>query len=267
MPTTSGSEATRSGRAVLLHGFTGSARSWDEEGLVACFEPRGIDAIAIDLPGHGSRGGPRGRAGMSLETTLEEIDRALEPSVDGSPRHLIGYSMGGRLALHYAVHFPGRLDRLVLESSSPGLEGAVERARRRAADESLASRLESEGIEAFVDGWEALPLFASQGTLPDEARARLRAGRLANDPRSLAQALRTFGTGALPSLWNELPRVEAEVLLLVGELDWKFVEIAERMVTRLPRGEVTVVPGAGHTVHLEAHDRWCEVVTDFLTSA
>lgn len=257
---------TGGGRAVLLHGFTGSARSWGEEGLVACFEPRGIDALAIDLPGHGARGGRRGEYGMSLETTLDQIDDAFERSVEKSPRHLIGYSMGGRLALHYAVRFPGRLSRLVLESASPGLDGVAERAERRAADEALASRLESEGIEDFVDRWEAMPLFESQSTLPEEARARVRAGRLANDPRSLAQALRTLGTGTLPSLWDQLPQLETEVLVLVGERDSKFVEIGERMVARIPRGRLTVVPGVGHTVHLEAHDRWCADVTDFLTS-
>jgi len=207
-----------------------------------------------------------GGSGTSIDTTLEEIDDALDPGGDGSPRYLVGYSMGGRLALHYALRFPDRLSRLVLESASPGLDGVIERARRRAVDEALARRLEAEGIEDFVDRWEALPLFASQLTLPEEARTRVRAGRLANDPRALAQVLRTLGTGALPSLWNELPRLEVEVLVLVGGLDSKFVEIGERMVSRLPRGRLVVVPGVGHTVHLEAPQQWCEVVTDFLTS-
>jgi len=130
--------------------------------------------------------------------------------------------------------------------------------------EELATQLEREGIDAFVEHWEGLPLFASQRALPDEDREALRRGRLTNDARSLAASLRGVGTGVLPSLWGDLEGIEMPVLLLVGALDAKFVEIGRRMAERLPHATLRVVEGAGHTVHRERSREWCGAVTDFL---
>lgn len=193
---------------------------------------------------------------------LAEVDEAVEGRSRGYD--LVGYSMGGRVALHQALRRPDRVRRLILESASPGLATEEERARRRADDEALARRIVAEGIEAFVDRWEALPLFASQRRLPENVRRRHRAGRLANDPRSLAASLRGLGTGTLPSLWDRLEDIATPTLLIVGELDPKFVEIGHRMAAAMPDARLTVVPDAGHTVHLERPGMWLERVTEFL---
>lgn len=253
-----GSEEGFGRRAALLHGFTGSAEAWGAavlEGLVR----EGVDALAIDLPGHGSDAGTDDPADFSLETTLGRID-----SEAGRVGSVVGYSMGGRLALHHALRSGSAVRRLVLESASPGLEDDEARAERRAADEALADRIVRIGIERFVDEWEGLPLFASQARLPADVRARHRARRLRNDPRSLAAALRGLGTGALPSLWDRLAELSVPTLLVVGELDGKFVEIGRRMEAALPQATLAVVPGAGHTVHLERPDAWLALVTGFL---
>jgi 2-succinyl-6-hydroxy-2,4-cyclohexadiene-1-carboxylate synthase len=180
------------------------------------------------------------------------------------PLDLVGYSMGGRLALGFALTYPERVRRLVLESASPGLETDEERTARRAADEELAKQLEGEGVEAFVDRWEAQPLFASQSALPAEVRTAHRARRLRNDPRSLAAALRGLGTGVLPSYWRALEACEVPTLLLTGEVDMKFVDIAGRMQDRMRNARLVVVPGAGHAVHLERPQAWVEAVVGFL---
>jgi 2-succinyl-6-hydroxy-2,4-cyclohexadiene-1-carboxylate synthase len=175
--------------------------------------------------------------------------------------------MGGRIALHYALGHPDRVSRLVLESASPGLSDPRDRAARVASDEALARALEADGIEGFVNRWEALPLFESQQALPEAVRAEVRRRRLTNDPRSLAASLRGIGTGTLPSLWDRLEEVAQPVLLLVGALDSRFVTIARRMAARLPTAEVHVVGGAGHRVHLERPREWLEAVTRFLTDS
>jgi 2-succinyl-6-hydroxy-2,4-cyclohexadiene-1-carboxylate synthase len=144
------------------------------------------------------------------------------------------------------------------------LETAEERTARRSSDEALAERLVADGIHSFVAEWEALPLFESQAGLSPDVVARQRERRLANDPRSLAAALRGLGTGALPSLWERLPRIEVPTLLVVGERDPKFVDIAARMAACMPAARTVVVPGAGHAVHLERPDLWLEVVGGFL---
>jgi len=175
--------------------------------------------------------------------------------------------MGGRIALHYAARFPDAVARLVLESASPGLESASERLRRRESDAHIARSIERDGVEAFVDGWERLPIFETQSELAEGVRARQRSGRLRNSVAGLAGALRGLGTGTMPSLWEVLPDLRVPTLILVGALDPKFVAIGERMAAALPNGRLFVVPGAGHAVHLERPDAWLEAVVDFLAAS
>jgi len=246
---------------ILLHGFTGASNAWGPaivEGLTSA----GLPPTLVDLPGHGRHAGTSDPPGFTLDAACLAISAA----GDGRPAPLLGYSMGGRIALGYAVRHPDRVPRLVLESASPGLASEEERAARRASDQELAARVEAWGIEAFVDHWESLPMFGSQRGLPPATREAQRQRRLANDARSLAAALRGLGTGALPSFWDALPTLPVPTLLIVGELDRKFVSIAERMAEVLPHARLAVVPGAGHAVHLERPGEWLAAVVGFLGS-
>lgn len=245
---------------LLLHGFTGSAASWPPS-LVDGLVSRRDLPVLVDLPGHGRNAGDTDPAHFTLEATLEDLARAQGPG----PTPVAGYSMGGRLALAYALRWPERVTRLVLESASPGLPTAEERATRRASDEALARRLEAQGIEAFVDAWEALPLFESQRSLPDDVRGAQRARRLRNHPESLAASLRGVGTGALPSYWEELVHLSVPTLIVTGALDEKFTTLGRDMAARIPRSYHVVVAGAGHAVHLERPAAWLSAVRGFLS--
>jgi 2-succinyl-6-hydroxy-2,4-cyclohexadiene-1-carboxylate synthase len=245
---------------VLLHGFTGSSASWGDV-VIDGLSSAGLPPVLVDLPGHGRDAGRAEPSAFTLDATLARIG-----DLDGWPADLIGYSMGGRIALHFAASFPERVRRLVLESASPGLATDAERAARRSADEALAGSITARGIEAFVDTWESQPIFESRAGLPAEVVARQRELRLRNDPTSLAAALTGLGTGALPSLWDRLPEIAVPTLLVVGARDGKFIDIAELMSSMLPDARVAVVPGAGHTVHLERPDAWLEVVATFLST-
>jgi pimeloyl-ACP methyl ester carboxylesterase len=128
----------------------------------------------------------------------------------------------------------------------------------------LAALIESEGVEWFVDHWESQPLFETRRRLDVDVHQRRRNLRLRNDPRSLAASLRGLGTGALPSLWDRLGRLDLPTLLIVGERDEKFAATAERMAHAMPRARMVRIPGAGHTVHLEAPTAWLEAVIGFL---
>jgi len=222
---------------VLLHGFTQTGASWD--GVRARLDPR-YRAIAPDLRGHGAA---RAARPVDLRSVLADLD-ALVP--DGAL--LAGYSMGGRVALHFALAHPGRLAALVLVGASPGLAAEPERAARVAADLALARRLETIGLPAFAREWGAAPLFAGQ---PPEVAAAAHADRMRNDAAGLAAALRGLGTGALPSLWEDLRRLALPVALLVGERDLKFRAIAQAMAGSLPAAVLRVIAGAGHAAHLE----------------
>lgn len=245
---------------VLLHGFTGSAANWQPH--VAVFEKR-FRAIAIDLLGHGGSDSPADPARYRMERCVEDLISVFDQLGLGRV-NLLGYSMGGRVALHVAAAHPDRVRALVLESASPGLAAPAERAARMASDEALADFVEREGLEAFVDRWEQLPLFASQTRLPASVRAELRAQRMQNNRRGLANSLRGLGTAAQPPLWDRLSELRMPTLLIAGELDQKFAAIARSVAGALPNARLALVPDAGHTVHLEQPEIFDRLVLEFM---
>ncbi len=245
---------------LLLHGFTGNATLWDP------FLPlltRHRRTIAVDLIGHGRSDSPRDPERYTMERCTEDL-RAVLDALEVARTDVLGYSMGGRVALHLAAAAPTRVRALILESASPGLADLAERHARITADEALADALERDGLAAFVDRWERLPLFASQASLPTEVRVRLRAQRLQNNPLGLANSLRGMGTGRQEPLWNRLASLQVPTLLLVGELDQKYRELAHKMAAALPLATVEVVRGAGHAVHLEQPAAFVAAVSAFL---
>ena len=252
MPSAGGLRYTTTGPAsvptvLLLHGFMGSSAEWNEVAQALSGEYR---CLIPDLPGHGlSTGLPYPDA-----YTMEGAARALTALLDaeGIDRCAVaGYSMGGRLALYLALRHPQRVERLLLESASPGLATEEERAARRVADEKLAHQLETGDLREFVEDWYRQPLFATLAR--DELLLRRTIeSRLENDPHELARSLRAMGTGSQPSLWEELPDLCIPTLAVAGEEDAKFVQIAREMERRNVNVRVVLVFGAGHAVHLES---------------
>ena len=177
----------------------------------------------------------------SFEGRLGELREAAAPG--GVP---VGYSMGGRLALHLAAREPDRFAALVTVGASPGIEDPDERGRRRAADDDLADWIERAPIEEVVARWERLPVFAGQ---PEELVERQRPGRLSHYPQDLARLLRSAGQGARPSV--QLARLRLPVLALAGERDERYLGAARRIALLAPRGDARPVMGAGHAAHLE----------------
>lgn len=245
---------------VLLHGFTGSAANWSD--LLSHLEAPGRRLIALDLLGHGQADAPDDPVYYDMEHSQIDILATLSTlGVQAREAILLGYSMGGRIALY--TGFSGFFRALILESASPGLTTESERTQRRQGDYALAERIEREGVEAFIDYWEQLPLFASQHNLPLERRIALRRQRLNNRASGLANSLRGVGTGAQPALHERLPELDLPVLLLAGELDTKFSQIADQMARSLPQATLHIVPGAGHTIHLEQPTLFAEFVNEF----
>jgi 2-succinyl-6-hydroxy-2,4-cyclohexadiene-1-carboxylate synthase len=226
-------------RAVLLHGFTQTGSSWD--GVVRALGPD-WHAAPPDLRGHGHAADVRP---VSFAAVRGDLDAIVGEGTDV----LAGYSMGGRLALDWALRDPRRIGRLVLVSSTAGIADPEERERRRRADDALAARLLANGLEAFADEWGAQDVFAGE---PAAVSGLARAQRLRQTPAGLAAALRGLGTGAMEPLWDRLGELALPVRLVVGERDAKFRAIAERMAAALPDARVTTVPGAGHSLPLEA---------------
>jgi 2-succinyl-6-hydroxy-2,4-cyclohexadiene-1-carboxylate synthase len=215
--------------------------------------------------GHGQSDAPADAERYSIEHCQQDILAALQAlGVERGEAILLGYSMGGRIALYCA--FSGYFRALILESASPGLVTSAERQQRRVSDEALATRIEREGVEAFVDYWEDIPLFASQQQLSHEQREELHAQRLNNRAIGLANSLRGVGTGTQPELYTRLSTLNLPTLLLAGELDSKFCAIVRQMASQLPQAKLQIILGAGHAVHLEQPEAFVTSVGEFYTS-
>ena len=244
---------------LLLHGFTGCRTSFAH--LREWLTPH-AEVVTVDLPGHGDSPFPQGTTFASTLCAL----RALLDALGLSQVDVVGYSLGARVALGLAVEESARVRRLVLESGSPGLRRRRDRGERRRQDEALAARLESTGVPAFVERWEALPLFAGVRALPGEVQQALRARRLAGSAEGLALSLRRLGLGSQPSYWSALPSIRTPTLLLSGARDVKFTAVARRMAAELPVVWGHVFSGVGHAPHLEVPEAWAREVTGFLST-
>ncbi len=245
---------------LLLHGFTGSGELWSD----AATRLQERRCIMPDLPGHGGSGSVEPEGQWSLRWTADRLLDLVETMrIDAFD--LAGYSMGGRLALQLAIRHTTRVRRLVLIGASAGIASEKERQERLAADEEIARMLEERGIEAFVDYWEALPLF-SGGSLSGETRQRMRMIRLANDPVRLAAALRRLGPGAQTPLHPYLPDLMTPTLLVAGGRDAKYRAIAYEMAATLPRARVEIIGEAGHAVPVEAPWELALAMNRFLSS-
>jgi 2-succinyl-6-hydroxy-2,4-cyclohexadiene-1-carboxylate synthase len=242
---------------VLLHGFTGSTHTWDK--FIEQYKHT-FKVLVIDLPGHGKT---RSSSPVEMEQCCHDIRRIVTDN-GFDTFHLVGYSMGGRTALSFAMLFPQVLKSLILESASPGLQTEEERQNRVLQDERLAKMLEQEGLESFIQYWENIPLFLSQQDLPVDTRSNIRKERLTQSVEGLALSLRSMGTGKQPSWWDRLPTLLIPVLLLVGELDKKFVAINDKMDKALPNSRLTIVKNAGHAIHVEQPKIFGKIVEEFI---
>jgi 2-succinyl-6-hydroxy-2,4-cyclohexadiene-1-carboxylate synthase len=223
---------------VLLHGFGATRRAWDQ--VVALLDPERYRPLALDLPGHGAA------ADSERPITFASCVAAV---LDAAPERftLCGYSLGGRVALHVALAAPERVARLVLVSSTAGIEDEHQRADRRRADHALADELEHRAYEQFIARWRAQPLFADD---PPAVAALASADQRRNRPAALAAVLRGIGTGEMAPLWSRLGELTMPVTVIAGERDQKFREIGERMVAALPDARMVVLAG-GHVLALE----------------
>ena len=246
---------------TLLHGFTQSARSWRE---VVDRIPDGWRWIVPDLRGHGETRTKAGAA-CSMDACAADLE-ALWNHLGVERTHVVGYSMGGRLALHLAAHRPSRLLSLLTVGAHAGLEEEAREGRRR-GDEALARRIEQEGVEAFVDYWSSLPLFAGLERRGPAYLAQIRAERLQNHAAGLACSLRGMGAGAMDPVWEALAAVPFPCTFVAGQLDHGYVASARRLATAVARGRVEIVPRAGHAVHQERPDAFARILETHLAAA
>lgn len=233
-------------KTVFIHGFLGTGADWN---VVA--DLLGRDAISLDLPGHGSnREMPPDFGGLMAWLAARLPERA----------HLVGYSMGGRIAMHYAARFPERVASLTVVSASPGIEGENLRAARRSSDAEWAEQLRTMPMPNFVSAWYAQPVFASLRKKPDLLR-EIMERRSSGEPDLLADALVKWGQGVVPSLWHA--QLDVPRQWIFGEQDIAYAKLARNPENPLP-GDIHIIQNAGHTVHLEQPAAVADSIRNFI---
>ncbi len=237
---------------VLLHGFTQNTDCWgpfaDE---LAASHP----VMAVDAPGHGRSAHDDADLWRSADLVAATIAQTTS-----APPVVVGYSMGGRTALHLALAHRRAIAGLVLIGATAGIDSEIDRSARRTADEALAIRIETEPLVEFVDGWLSNPLFAGL-----RAETACRDARLSNRPAGLAASLRRCGTGNQEPLWARLGELTMPVLLIAGRDDSKFTALADRMAAAMSGTAATVsLIGGTHAVHLEQPAATAAAVTAWL---
>lgn len=244
---------------LALHGFTGSGA--DFLPLIEAIGRDRLHWVCPDFMGHGSSDSPRNLDPYLLANTLKLVDAARHAAPNPDRVILLGYSMGGRIALNY-LRWSAPLPAVVI-GASPGLRDPEERRQRRIRD----ARWIAEGtrIDEFCRNWEAQPLILPQTRLPEPLKSQLAARRRKNDLTGLKQSLLALGSGALPDLWTALPALPP-VTCLYGEQDAGFAREAQLMQQENPRFTPVAVPGCGHAPHLEAPDDLASLLADLLLS-
>lgn len=229
---------------VLLHGFAGAPEAWD---AVLDAAPSLRAALRPTLVGHGPH--PR-VVPDTFEAVVDELAESIAAN-GATPVHLVGYSLGARLAIGLLVRRVALVRRATLIGPHPGLQDPAERARRQRDDGEWARCLREQGLDAFVDLWQAQPVLKPAVTTPSERINEQWRWRRAHEAESLARAIEVMSLGRMPDYWPRLDAIDAPVTVVVGADDDKFRRVADRMVPRLMRGRLAVAPHSGHNPLLD----------------
>ncbi len=242
---------------LFLHGFMGRCEDWRP--VMEQLSPDFV-CVAIDLPGHGKNrcDDPRAYRMENVAQRLVDWLRANKLLCQG----IVGYSMGGRLALYCALSFPQVFPQAILESASPGLRKYEDRKARRELDRDRSCAIETDFLN-FLFRWYQQPLFTSLWKQSGRFEAMVEC-RLNNNPTGLARSLREMGTGSQPSLWDALQVHANPLLLLSGEWDVKFTAINQEMARVCPGAKHEVLAGVGHNVHWEDPGAIADQIRRFL---
>lgn len=255
--------AGRGPAVVLLHGFTGRGTDWSP--FLRSIHKTGHTSVVVDLLGHGRSDAPADPTRHAIEQQAADV-AALLRRLRKYPAVVVGYSMGARVALRLAATDPDLVRGLILESPSAGITDRKERAARVAADATLADLLDRAGLDAFLERWEAQPIFATEEHLAPAVRARIHAGRRRNRPQGLSGSLRGAGQGVMEPLVDRLKTIPCPTLIVVGGLDRTGIDRSKVVASRVPKVRMVILPDLGHAAHREAPSRFRRILIDQLVA-
>ena len=246
---------------LMLHGFMGAGSDWRD---VAEKLSQDFYCILPDLPGHGANTPSSTSQTLSLSTLAASLDFFLE-QLSIRKTYILGYSLGGRIALRYALDYPEKVASLILESANPGIEDESLRKERLTLDGQRAAALIATGMDTFIETWYGMPLFSTLHQYPGRLSA-LKIQRKKNNPTLVNRFLVQLSPGLQTPLWTRLAELQMPVLLLAGQLDQKYVAVTTQMAASISDARQAIIPDAGHNTHWEKPKEFSDIVKHFLLS-
>ncbi|WP_429971689.1 2-succinyl-6-hydroxy-2,4-cyclohexadiene-1-carboxylate synthase [Fructilactobacillus sp. Tb1] len=237
---------------LFLHGFLGSKNDF------AKIVPRGT-CVYVTTYGFTATDKQVPATGFEYQNQITDLVKILD-NLKIDQVNLVGYSMGARLALSFAIDNPTRIKHLFLESGTAGIADVDARIARQQADELKAKQIEANGLIPFVNHWETIPLFNSQQNVSKSAKVFMHQQRIQHNPTNMANSLRYFGTGMMPNWWKSLATMAVPTTLITGELDKKFTNLNNQMTELLPHVHHISIPNTGHNVHFEKPDKFTSIL-------
>ena len=245
---------------LFIHGFTGSSHDWDN---IIIHLPENFNYYAIDLIGHGDSDSPAEKNLYNVDSLVNQL-KEFSAKVINDKFIFIGYSMGGRIALSYAVKYPETLEGLILESSTAGIKDENGRKERIKRDEEIVDYIINHSIGEFIEYWMDLDIFNTQKRFSNSKLKEIKKSKLNNNKIGLSNFLRGFGTGQMPPLYDQIKNIEAKTLLITGDLDEKFRLINNEMLALFPSAKHISIKNSGHNTHLESPVAFIKTVSEFL---
>jgi 2-succinyl-6-hydroxy-2,4-cyclohexadiene-1-carboxylate synthase len=246
--------------AFFLHGFTGCAKDWVP---VVYLLDKKYNYYLVDLVGHGKSDSPKENYYYFIDSIVNQLKEIIL-SLSNSKIILAGYSMGGRIALNFALQNASLLKGLILESCTWGIGEENLRKERVIQDEKLAEFIENNSIDKFIDYWMNIDLFNTQRRFSNEMLGQIREHKLENNRAGLANTLRCSGTGIMKPLFNNIKDIHEKTLLISGGLDSKFTDINAEMVKLFTDAKHKIIKNAGHNTHLEEPQKFIDEINKFL---
>lgn len=242
---------------LIIHGFTGCASAM--EPLTDLLDGY---RIVPDLVGHGQSESPASLDPYYLENISSQLSSLLS-QLNASPASIVGYSLGGRIALTFALSHPKMVKSLVLIGASSGISNPKDRQHRLKQDYELGASISQRGVRDFVNTWVTQPMWESlHQSLTAQQWQDSIDQRVSNHPLGLANSLRASGTGTMTPLHDVLKFLAPPTMLLVGEKDQKFLNIAQNLATQIPDASIRVIKNSGHATHLEQPNVTAEAIME-----
>lgn len=245
---------------LFLHGYTGNAEDW-----FPVFEqlPDKYNYLALDIIGHGKSDAPGDSAKYNVESLVSQI-KYVKDHLTQNKIFVHGYSMGGRLALNFAINHPDDVKGLILESTSAGIKNDEERKKRYEDDLKIVEYIENHTLEEFIDMWQDQELFNTQRRFSNDKLKKIKKKKSSGSKIGYSNSLKGFSTGIMPPVHDKLKKIPLKVLLITGDLDSKFTGINARLAKRFFKAKHKIVRNSGHNTHLEEPKRFIEILTNYL---